>query len=114
MPKKINPLSLNPLQLRTLTLLQALAGLPDHGTPMGDGGATQVANLPHAHGDHFHLGPWVVSGSDATGLSNHAVFVALERKGLIKSMFPNGCILTAAGVGYDTGLKDKILHGGDH
>ena len=30
MPKKINPLSLNPLQLRTLTLLQALAGLPEH------------------------------------------------------------------------------------
>ena len=32
MPKKNNPLNLNPLQLRTLTLLQALAKLPGHGT----------------------------------------------------------------------------------
>ena len=29
MVKKRNPLNLNPLQLRTLTLLQALATLPD-------------------------------------------------------------------------------------
>jgi hypothetical protein len=28
MPPKQNPLKLNPLQLRTLTLLQALAGVP--------------------------------------------------------------------------------------
>jgi hypothetical protein len=40
--------------------------------------------------------------------------VALERKGLIKSMFPMACVLTANGMGYDTGIADQILHGSDH
>jgi hypothetical protein len=113
MPKKNNPLNLNPLQLRTLTLLQALADLPDHAT-RSDDGAMVIRNLPHPHGDHFHLGPYMVSASDATGLSNQAAWVALERKGLIKSMFPMACVLLPTGIGYETGLKDKILHGGDH
>ena len=33
MAKKQNPLNLNPLQLRTLTLLQELARHPGHATP---------------------------------------------------------------------------------
>jgi hypothetical protein len=114
MPKKNNPLNLNPLQLRTLTLLQALAELPDHSTKVDDSGAVAIRHLPHPHGDHFHLGPWVVAASDATGLANESAWVALERKGLLKSMFPQACILTPAGIGYDTGLKSQILHGGDH
>jgi hypothetical protein len=36
--------------------------------------------------------------------------VALERKGLLKSMFPMAAVLTPAGLGYETGLADKILH----
>ncbi len=114
MAKKHNSLNLNPLQLRTLTLLQALAKLPDHGTPADEPGAVMVNNLPHPHGDHFHLGPYVVLARDATGLQNPAAWVALERKGLIKSMFPMACIVTAAGMGYDTGLGSQILHGSDH
>jgi hypothetical protein len=47
-------------------------------------------------------------------LANPAVWVALERKGLIKSQFPRALILTPEGVGYDTGLTDKILHRSDH
>ena len=73
MPKKSNPLNLNPLQLKTLTLLQALAKLPDHAKPADDG-AIMVANLPQPHGDHFHLGPHVVMSRDATGLANEAAW----------------------------------------
>ena len=115
MPKKINPLNLNALQLRTLTLLQALAELPDHATKApGDDGAVIVQHLPHPHGDHFHLGPYVVAASDATGLGNPSAWVALERKGLIKSMFPEAAVVLAAGLTYDTGMRDEILHEGGH
>ena len=38
--------------------------------------------------------------------------LALERKKLIKSLFPEACVLTPAGAAYDTGLKDQILHQG--
>lgn len=114
MPKKHNPLNLNPLQLKTLTLLQALAKLPDHGTAADEPGAIMVNNLPHPHGDHFHLGHYVVLARDATGLQNPAAWTALERKGLIKSMFPMAAIVTATGMGYDTGLSDQILHGSNH
>jgi hypothetical protein len=114
MPPKKNPLNLNALQLKTLTLLQALAALPDHGQKADDTGAVLVTGLPQPHGDHFHLGPAVVASRDATGLAHQAVWVALERKGLIRSMFPHGAILTPDGLAYDTGLADSILHGGDH
>lgn len=114
MTKKRNPLNLNPLQLRTLTLMQALASLPDLTEPGDELGSIRITSLPHPHGDHFHLGPWAVLARDATGLANEAAWMALERKGLIKSMFPVSCVITQAGLDYDTGLKDQILHGADH
>jgi hypothetical protein len=40
--------------------------------------------------------------------------VALERKGLIKSMFPHEAVLTEAGIAYDTGLAEILLHHADH
>jgi hypothetical protein len=109
MTAKKNPLNLNPLQLRTLTLLQALAGLEGHARAMEDG-HVMVTGIPAAHGDHFHLGDAVVRASDATGLRNEAAWVALERKGLMRSMYPMAAMLTPAGLAYDTGLADKILH----
>ncbi|AWK86815.1 hypothetical protein [Azospirillum thermophilum] len=112
MPPKKNPLNLNPLQLKTLTLLQEIARL-ENSPAEGEDGAFVITSLPHAHGNHFHLGPWVVSGKDATGLQNDGVWAALIRKGLIKSE-PGKAIVTAAGLGYDTGLRDSILHGSDH
>jgi hypothetical protein len=113
-PKK-NPLNLNPLQLRTLTLLQELARLPGHSRPADDEpGAILVANLPQPHGDHFHLGDAVVMTRDATGLANEAAWIALQRKGLIKSLFPRAAVLTPAGLAYDTGLGGSLLHRGDH
>ena len=109
-----NPLKLNPLQLKTLALLQELAGLPGHSRPADEAGEVMVGNLPHAHGDHFHLGDGVVASRDATGLSNEAAWVALERKGLIRSMFPMGAVLTVAGLGYQTGIRDAIMHRSNH
>jgi len=110
MPAKRNPLNLNPLQLKTLTLLQALAGIEGHVIRKEEDGSVLVAGIPAPHGDHFHLGDAVVASRDATGLSNQAAWVALERKGLIVSHFPQGATLTAAGLAYDTGLADSILH----
>ncbi len=114
MAAKRNPLNLNPLQLRTLTLLQALARLPTHATPAGGDGAMLVSELPRPHGDHFHLGDAVVASRDATGLANPAAWAALERKGLIKGMFPHSAVVTAAGLAYDTGLADAILYHAEH
>jgi hypothetical protein len=56
----------------------------------------------------------VLSASDATGLGNEAAWRALERKGLIKSMFPMACILTPAGHAYDTGMRQAMLHEAHH
>ncbi len=99
MPPRSNPLKLNPLQLRTLTLLQALARLPAaaHGGP-GQGEIT-VHTFPQAHGDHFHLGDGVVAGKDATGLYNEAVWNALTRKGLARAEWPRQITLLSEGLG---------------
>jgi hypothetical protein len=114
MPAKRNPLNLNALQLKTLTLLQALAVLPDHARPEGEDGAVLVSDLPQPHGDHFHLGDAVVLSRDATGLANPAAWLALERKGLILSRYPYEVVLTKAGLVYDTGLAGTLLHRTDH
>jgi hypothetical protein len=114
-PKK-NPLNLNPLQLKTLTLLQHLARVPGNARPADEPGEFLVQNMAGPpHGDHFHLGDAVVLTKDATGLMNRAAWAALERKGLIRgAQFPALAVLTAAGLAYDTGLADTILHRGAH
>ena len=88
MPPKANPFKLNPLQLRTLTLLQAIAQIPGASTSTPDGD-TAITQFPHAHGDHFHLGDATVSARDATGLENENVWNALSRKGLIRAAWPD-------------------------
>ncbi len=113
MPRKHNPLGLNPLQLKTLTLLQQLARLPDYSQPGDEQGSVTLTRLPHPHGDHFHIGEAVVASRAATGLRNPAVWTALERKGLLRSTPPNA-VLTALGLDYDTGLRETILHLADH
>jgi hypothetical protein len=114
MPPRSNPLHLNALQLKTLTLLQELAKLADHGRPGTEPGTVEVRNLPRPHGDHFHFGDAAVAARDASGLANPSVWVALERKGLIKSGFPHTALLTAAGLAYDTGMAEGIKHRTDH
>jgi hypothetical protein len=110
MPPKRNPLNLNPLQLKTLTLLQHLAQSDDHVLRREPDGSVLIGGIPTPHGDHFHLGDAVVLRRDATGLSNAAAWAALERKGLIRSHFPDAAILTVSGLAYETGLGDAILH----
>ena len=111
MPPKNNPLKLNPLQLRTLTLLQAIAAHPGGAAPDGNG-EMSITQFPGAHGDHFHLGDAVVAGKDATGLTNEAVWNALARKGLARSEYPRRLVLTREGLGYNTGEARDILRGG--
>ena len=115
MPPKRNPLGLNPLQLKTLTLLQELArtsGQRAGGEP--DPGGVAITHIPQPHGDHFHIGEAMVAARDATGLNNPSVWMALARKGLIEPRPPGSVIVTALGQEYDTGLRDAILHRASH
>ena len=114
MALKKNPLNLNPLQLRTLALLQELARYPELGTPDPETGGVLLSQLPHPHGDHFHVGAKVVASKDATGLANPAVWAALERKGLAKGAFPYAITVTSDGIAYDTSSAGVFMHGGDH
>jgi hypothetical protein len=114
MPPKRNPLNLNPLQLRTLTLLQAIARIPGAAAQRPDG-SVAITQFPNAHGDHFHLGDAVVAGKDATGLYNEAVWNALSRKGVAKADYPREIALTPEGLAYDVGEAAAILkQGGGH
>lgn len=114
MSPRSNPLKLNPLQAKTLTILQTLARLPDFAAAAEADGAVPLRQLPEPHGDHFHLGAAVVRSRDATGLFNPAVYGALARKGLVRPG-PRGMpVLTPAGLAYDTGLDGQILHRPDH
>ena len=114
MAPKHNPLKLNPLQLRTLTVLQALAQVPGV-TGNGPGaGEKTVERFPQPHGDHFHLGDAVVATKDASGLFNEKVWHALERKGLAKGDWPHRITLTASGLGYETGVAEEILRRAPH
>src|ERR1700689_2228815 len=114
MPPKRNPLNLNPLQLRPLTLLQAIARIPDAASAGPGAGEVTIEQFPDPHGDHFHLGDAVVSGKDATGLTNEKVWHALERKGVARADWPRGITLNAVGLAYDTGMAEEILRGGGH
>ena len=114
--QKKNPLKLNKLQLKTLALTQVLANDPSCAIHNETSGEITVTRLPHAHGNHVHVGAFVVSSRDASGFGNPAVLVALKRKGLVgKISQPGGpVVLTAAGMAYDTGLGDKFLEPSDH
>ena len=114
MPAKRNPLNLNSLQLKTLTLLQELAQFAGKPAPEEEPGGLAITELPNPHGDHFHLGEAVVAARDATGLRNPSVWAALERKGLIRPKLPEAVILTLLGQEYDTGLREIILHRAAH
>jgi hypothetical protein len=102
MPK--DKIRLNPLQTKTLALMQELARHRETSMLDEKTGEVVVTHMPHPHGDHVHVGDYVVSTKDVSGFSNEAVWVALERKGLARSHFPVAITLTRAGLEYDTGL----------
>lgn len=114
MPPKFNASKLNPLQLRTLALLQELARDPRTSTPVESGGEALITLIPQPHGNHVHIGRRVASVKDASGLWNEAVWNALARKGLAVPNFPVAIRLTAEGLAYDTRMREKVLHGSDH
>lgn len=114
MTNKQNPLNLNALQLRTLTVLQALARVPEAAQEGPEAGEVTIIAFPQRHADHFHLGDAVVMGKDCTGLFNETVWNALTRKGVARANWPNTIALTLVGLAYDTGLADEILHRSGH
>ena len=114
MAPRNNPLKLNNLQLKTLALVQVIARDPDYSETDEASGEPVIKGLPPAHGNHFHLGAFVVAGKDATGLRNPGVWAALERKGLVRSQPEGGVAVTGAGMEYATGVRESILHGSDH
>ena len=111
MPDRPNPAKLNTLQLKTLAILQELAR--SGGDAQADG-SVALARLPRPHGDHFHVGSALVLAKDATGLTNPAVFGALERKGLVARGTDGRLLLTAPAIAYETGVAGQILHRADH
>ncbi len=114
MPPKNNPLKLNKLQLRTLSLAQLLAQDPNLARRDEVTGLVTLLQIPHAHGDHLHIGRFTVSTREASGLSNPAVWSALVRKGLARIEGPIAIALTAEGLSYDTGLGDRFAVPTDH
>lgn len=110
---KKKTIKLNSLQRRTLALFQVLASSPQSSVMNNETGEVTISYLPRPHGDHVHIGDFVVSGQDASGFANEAVWRALARKGLITSDFPIQATLTKQGLVYDTGFRDKFEHS-DH
>nr|WP_319516546.1 hypothetical protein [uncultured Cohaesibacter sp.] len=111
--KRVNPLKLNKLQLKTLVLTQILArSQPDEA--WNTDGTITILRLPHAHGDHLHVGEYVVNSADATGFNNRGVWAALARKGLVNGKDVPPIVLTREGLDYDTGLDHHFIAKSDH
>jgi len=105
---KKKPIKLNALQSRTLALFQLLAQSEENATFDKNSGEISIRYLPQPHGDHVHVGDYVISAKDASGFSNETVWRALERKGLARSNFPLEIILTPEGQAHDTGLSENF------
>tara|TARA_Y100001960_G_C14446343_1_gene715117 strand:- start:74 stop:448 length:375 start_codon:yes stop_codon:yes gene_type:complete len=114
MASKRNPLKLNKLQLRTLALAQMIAANPDLSRRDQKNGEVTLLHLPEPHGDHLHIGEFIVSARDASGFSNASVWAALERKGLLRRNNPITATLSPDGLAYETGLVDQVLRPSDH
>jgi len=112
-PKK-NPLKLNKLQLRTLALAQMIAANPNLSKRDQKSGEVLLLHLPQLHGDHVHIGEFVVSAREASGFSNASVWAVLERKGLFRRNDPITATLTPDGLAYETGLENRFLKPSDH
>ncbi|GLQ05804.1 hypothetical protein [Sneathiella chinensis] len=110
-PKKIK---LNPLQAKTLALLQVLAKDSDSSLPIPDSEDIRITRLPHAHGNHVHVGAFVVSAKDTSGLGNPSVWTALARKGLVRDNWNEDIVITSEGLALSTGLEDKFMSVSDH
>jgi hypothetical protein len=105
MNKKIK---LNNLQKKTLALFQELAKSPETSEKIEESGEVSIAYIPKLHGNHAHIGQFVISANDASGFKNEMVWKTLERKGLARSEFPYRITLTVFGLEFDTGFKNEF------
>lgn len=114
MVKKTKPVKLNSLQSKTLVILQILAKDSESSTDVAESKDRKITRLPHAHGNHMHVGEFVVSSKDASGLTNKSVWVALARKGMVRENWQDEIILTEEGLAFSTGLEHKFISPSDH
>ncbi len=114
MTVKRKTIKLNSLQSKTLILLQKLAVHPDSSSSIEGSEDIQITRLPHAHGNHMHVGDYVVAAKDASGLSNKSVWIALARKGFLRENWEEEIVITAEGLAFSTGLEDKFMSVSDH
>lgn len=105
---------INALQSKTLVLLQVLAKDPDSSEAISNSEDVRITQLPHGHGNHMHVGQFVIASKDASGLSNPSVWTALARKGLVRETYPQEIVITAEGLAFSTGLEDKFMSVSDH
>ena len=106
MAPKRNRKKLNKLQLKTLEILQSFAE-DDIARPGKNDGEIRLSQIPHPHGDHFHVANGIVITKDAPGLCNRGVWAAFARKGLMRTGgLPFTTTLTAEGLDYDTRVKE--------
>ena len=103
-----NRIKLNALQSRTLALFQELAKNSETSSVIEDTGEISIMYLPQPHGNHVHIGNFVISSKEASGINNEIVWKALERKGLARSEFPMRIILTVKGQKFETGFREKF------
>ena len=114
MATRRNPLKLNKLQRKSLAVLQMIAAQEESSRPGPREGEVSIERLPTPHGDHLHLGPYVLQGRETAGLMNPAVWSALLRKGLVREFGEDGLAVTPAGLDYDTDYELDTLRPSDH
>lgn len=114
MVKQTKSVKLNPLQSKTLVILQILANDPESSAELDESNDRKITRMPHAHGNHMHVGEFVVSSKDASGLTNKSVWVALARKGMVRENWEEEIILTAEGLAFSTGLEKHFVSPSDH
>ncbi len=95
-------------------MLQELAQQSDLASTNDDTGDITIFGMPHAHGDHMHIGRFTVSSRFASGLGNANVWSALERRGLARADFPSSITITAKGLAHETGIRSEMLEEADH
>ncbi len=114
MASQTKRIKLNALQSKTLVLLQILARDTESSVPVEGTKDVRITRLPHAHGNHMHVGVFVVSSKDASGLTNKSVWTALARKGLVRDSWEQEILITPEGLAFSTGLESKFVEMSDH
>ena len=113
MPPRNNPLKLNSLQLRTLTCCRRWRAFraPQRMPAMAKSPSRSFRR--HMAITFISATRWSRARMRPDSI-NEAVWNALARKGLARSDYPRQIVLTAEGLGYNTGEAREILRGSGH